>query len=223
MGKKETTDDASNTVVLDLTPDDGIVAVKATNKTKTKAGKQSRSKSIKSSSRRNSKQASRKNSTHTQSISRTGKNMSRRSSHMPSDDTMDTATGQPMTNISIHPREKSSQGNSIDSNTSKTTTNDPSRMGTSKEEKALNSAFHCLMDEIKRRREVRKNVVAKFGRANAKLKSLLAKQNNSGDKKQNPTDALLSLIAKKKTNTHAKPLIAKRIVKEHMNDDPDRI
>ena len=191
MGKKETTDDASHAVVLDLTPDDGNGAIKATNITKTKAGKQSRSKSIKSSSRRNSKQASRKNSTHTQSISRTGKNMSRRSSHMPNDDTMDTAMGLPMTNISIHPREKSSQGNSIDSNTSKTTTNDASRIGASKEEKALNSAFLCLMDEIKRRREVRRNVVAKFGRANAKLKSLLAKKNNGEDKKQNPTDALL--------------------------------
>ena len=223
MGKTETTDDASNAVILDLTPNDGSGAIKATNKTKTKAGKQSRSKSIKSSSRRNSKQASRKNSAHSQSINRAGKNVSRRSSQMPSDDTMDTATGQPILNISIHPREKSSQGNSIDSSTSKTTSNDLSRMGASKEEKALNSAFHCLMDEIRRRREVRKNVVAKFGRANAKLKSLLAKQNNGGDKKQNPTDALLSLIAKKKTNNHAKPLIAKRIVKEHMNDDPDRI
>ena len=222
MGMKEA-DDASQTSALDLTPDDGSVAVKATNKTKTKPGKQSRSKSIKSSSRRNSKQSSRKNSSHTQSIHRSGKNMSRRSSHIPSDNATDTATEQPMTNISIHPRETPSQGNSIDSNTSKTITNEASRMGASKEEKALNSAFLCLMDEIKRRREVRKNVVAKFGRANAKLKSLLGRQNNGGDKKQNPTDALLSLIAKKKTNTHAKPLIAKRIVKEHMNDDPDRI
>ena len=73
MGKKETTDDASHPVVLDLTPDDHNGAIKATNKTKTKTGKQSRSKSIKSSSRRNSKQTSRKNSTHTQSINRTGK------------------------------------------------------------------------------------------------------------------------------------------------------
>ena len=199
-----------------------------TSKPKAKHQKHVKGKSSKSSSRRNSKQASRPRSFLEQNIKKAGSTVQRRQSFIPAD-TSDTSN-EPMVNLNAYNGVKSIKSNSIDISVMKRTKNHSVRKAISKEQIALNSAYICLTEELKIRRELRKNISVKIGRANDKLKSLLEKHKFGDVKNQSPTQALISLIAKQKTNQYEKPTRAKQhrresrgAIKIQNYDDPDRI
>ena len=84
------------------------------------------------------------------------------------------------------------------------------------------------MEEYSRRREVRKTIAVKFGRANAKLKLIMA-QRKVGDQTQK--DGLAALISKRKSNDRERLKVnnsdsqrgGKAFAKVQNYDDPDRI
>jgi len=102
------------------------------------------------------------------------------------------------------------------------------RKSTSKEQKALHLAYTCLMVEYNRRMEVRKTIAVKFGRANAKLKLIMA-QRKAGD--QTKKDGLSALIPNRKSHDREKNKVKdkaskkgeKGFAKVQNYDDPDRI
>ena len=198
-------------------------------KPKAKPIKQAKGKSSKSSSRRNSKHGIRPRSFLEQNIKKAGSTVQRRQSLIPTD-TID-ASKEALENSSSHKGVKSMKSKSIDISVMKRTKNHSVRKAISKEQIALNSAYICLTEELKIRRELRKNISVKIGRANNKLKSLLEKHKFGDVKDQSPTQALISLIAKQKTNQYEKPTRNKQHRKEsrgaikiqNYNDDPDRI
>ena len=197
-------------------------------KPKAKTQKQLKGKSSKSSSRRNSKQPTRPRSFLEQNIKKAGNKGQRRQSCIPPD-TIHTSN-ESMSNSNALNGAKSKKSNSIDISVMKRTKNHSVRKAISKEQIALNSAYVCLTEELKIRRELRKNICVKMGRANDKLKSLLEKHKFGDVKNQSPTQALISLIAKQKTNQYEKPTRARQhrresrgAIKIQSYDDPDRI
>ena len=198
------------------------------NKPKAKTQKHLKGKSSKSSSRRNSKQATRPRSFLEQNIKKAGNKAQRRQSFIPID-TIDTSN-ESMSNSNVLNSVKSMKSKSIDISVMKRTKNHSVRKAISKEQIALNSAYVCLTEELTIRRELRKNICVKMGRANDKLKSLLEKHKFGDVKNQSPTQALISLIAKQKTNQYEKPTRARQhrresrgAIKIQSYDDPDRI
>ena len=199
-----------------------------TSKFKSKVQKaSSKSKTSKSNTRRNSKQPRPKSfiDQNIKSAKTTAQVVHRRQSDLPGDNTeQDSEQVTKTMKASTLTKRNSISEAKIRSN------NSAARKGISKEQKALHSAYLCLIDEHKRRKEVRKNITVKFGRANAKLKLIMAQQ-KSGDPVK---DSLVSLIAKKKTNTEQKELQkssqedgnkrkGKTFAKVQNYNDPDRI
>ena len=126
------------------------------NKPKAKTQKQVKGKSSKSSSRRNSKQATRPRSFLEQNIKKAGNKAQRRQSFIPID-TIDTSN-ESMSNSNALNGVKSMKSKSIDISVMKRTKNHSVRKAISKEQIALNSAYVCLTEELKIRRELRKNI-----------------------------------------------------------------
>ena len=217
--------DTANSLSKTLTLGDVVSASATTNKFKAKVIKHSsKSKTTKSNPRRNSKQP-RPKSFVEQNIKSAKTTLSRRQSELPGDNAEEDSdqVSKNVKSTNLNKRNSISQGKSRSNNAA-------AQKANSKEQKALHQAYLCLIEESKRRKEVRKNITVKFGRANAKLKLIMAQQ-KSGDPVK---DSLVSLIAKKKTNTEQKELQkssqedgnkrkGKTFAKVQNYNDPDRI
>lgn len=194
----------------------------ATNKFKSKVQKHSsKGKATKLNVRRGSKQP-RPKSFIEQNIKSAKSTTSRRQSDLQSDNAVTDSdqVSKTVKSSNLTKRNSISEGKrrSIDA---------AARKSTTKEQKALHSAYLCLIEECKRRKEVRQNISVKFGRANAKLKLIMAQQ-KSGDPSKK--DGFASLLAKKKTSNEQKPTQenesrrkGKAFAKVQNYDDPDRI
>ena len=196
-----------------------------TSKFKSKVQKaSSKSKSSKSNTRRNSKQPRPKSfiDQNIKSAKTTAQVVHRRQSDLPGDNTeQDSEQVTKTMKASTLTKRNSISEAKIRSN------NSAARKGISKEQKALHSAYLCLIEEHKRRKEVRKNITVKFGRANAKLKLIMSQQKGGDPDKKG---SLASLLAKKKTNNEQKESEengnkrkGKSYAKVQNYDDPDRI
>ena len=178
-------------------------------------------KGSKSTGRRNSKQIQKSPTPNflEANIKKAGSTASRRRSDLPGD-SADTDSE----NLTKEPKSSNLTKRTSLSESSTKSKNILARKSTSKEQKALNSAYACLMEEYNRRREVRKTIAVKFGRANAKLKLIMA-QRKTGDQTQK--DGLASLISKRKAQEKVKEKENKKggkaFAKVQNYDDPDRI
>lgn len=199
---------------------DAATATITTNKFKAKMQKNQAK--LKTKSRRNSKQIqkpTRPKSFLEENIKKAGNTASRRRSDQPSDD-LDT---DPENAI------KGTKATDSISESSTKSKNIAVRKNTSREQKALHSAYTCCMDEYYRRTEVRKTISVKFGRANAKLKLMMA-QKKVGDQTQKES-GLAALISKRKAQDKDKQQVkdkdskkgGKSFAKVQDYDDPDRI
>ena len=196
-----------------------------TSKFKSKVQKaSSKSKTSKSNTRRNSKQPRPKSfiDQNIKSAKTTAQVVHRRQSDLPGDNTEQDSeqVTKTMKASTLTKRNSISDSKMRSSNAS-------ARKGITKEQKALHSAYLCLIEEHNRRKEVRKNITVKFGRANAKLKLIMSQQ-KSGDPAKK--DGIASLLAKKKTNNEQKDSEenenkrkGKSFAKVQNYDDPDRI
>ena len=196
-----------------------------TSKFKSKVQKaSSKNKASKSNTRRNSKQPRPKSfiDQNIKSAKTTAQVVHRRQSDLPGDNTeQDSEQVTKSMKASTLTKRNSISEAKIRSN------NSAARKGISKEQKALHSAYLCLIEEHKRRKEVRQNITVKFGRANAKLKLIMSQQKNGDPAKK---DGLASLLARKKTNNEQKDSEEngnkrknKSFAKVKNYDDPDRI
>ena len=203
---------------------DVATAATTTNKFKAKIQKhQTKGKTLKAANKRNSKQGQK--SPRTKSFLEVNiKNAGSTASRRKSSDDRDT---DPENATKVTKSANATKRNSISEGSIKTK-NIVGRKSTSREQKALHSAYACLMAEYYRRMEVRKNIAVKFGRANAKLKLIMA-QRKVGDQTQK--DGLAALISKRKSNDKEKLKVnnsdsqrgGKAFAKVQNYDDPDRI
>lgn len=216
-------DEAADSISKVLTLGDTVSTNMSTSKFKSKVQKHStKSKTSKSSSRRSSKQP-RPKSFVDQNIKSAKTTTSRRQSDLPGDN-IEQNSEQVNKNIKSSNLTKRKQSISDGKHRSN---NAALKKVATKEQKALHSAYLCLIEEHKRRKEVRKNISVKFGRANAKLKLIMSQQ-KSGD--PDKKGGLASLLAKKKTNNEQKESEengnkrkGKSFAKVQNYDDPDRI
>ena len=203
--------------------------LKATNKLKANVQKNSvKRKASKSLSRRGSKAAPKPKSFLEQNIKNAGTTTTRKRNDQATDNDDTNAENAQKINNQTIPGNKETTTSNRGKKVSKH--NEATRKISSKEQKALESAYICLMEEYKRRNEVRKTISVKFGRANAKLKLIMAQQKTeNGNQSQKGT--LAHLIANnKKTGKQMNTVKEKEhkrnrreVAKVKNYDDPDRI
>ena len=170
------------------------------NKLKGKPLKQNqKGKTLKSSSRRNSVKPPPKSFLE-QNIKGAGNTADRRRTIDFTNDNADTNSQ----NTALNPEtdsESTLKRNSICGNSTNKVKTGGNRKVSLKEQKALHSAYVCLLEEYHRREEVRNDVTVKFGRANAKLKIMISQnktENSAPNGLEKPT------LNKKKANNKEK-------------------